>query len=192
MPFSHISAAAIWNRRASRVQSGVLKYLHRWVIVSPLYAEPRPNSPQQAGFCMAYFVRVVGHTHADCDIQPRGVTKMNWELSGACKHKCPCGQGTYTIRTFLDDWKRPEEQWDMDCPKCRRKYDLCSIATPKSGRLLRTNRWVKRSDPGDESLSLARTATAQGGGEWGKRLEGARARGIELQSPRNRSLRDRL
>lgn len=69
---------------------------------------------------------------------------MNWELSSAKAHKCPCGQGTYTIRIFLDDWKRSEEQWEMDCPKCRRKYYLYSNTDSNSGMQLRSNRWVKK------------------------------------------------
>jgi hypothetical protein len=69
---------------------------------------------------------------------------MSWELSSAMKHKCPCGQGTYTVRTFMEDWNRSEEQWDMDCPKCKRKYYLYAGSDPKSGMLLRSNCWVKR------------------------------------------------
>lgn len=116
---------------------------------------------------------------------------MNWELSRASKHKCPCGQGTYTIRTFLDDWKRSEEQWDMDCPKCRRKYDLCSSTIPKSGKLLRSNRWVKKVDAADDGLSFLRGDMGAGEGAPPNRLAGVKSSGLELPASRTRTLKIR-
>ena len=69
---------------------------------------------------------------------------MSWELSGAREHKCPCGQGTYTVRTFTDDWNKSEEQWDMDCPKCKRRYFLYSYTGPNIGPQMRSHRWVRK------------------------------------------------
>jgi len=117
---------------------------------------------------------------------------MNWELSRASKHKCPCGQGTYTVRTFLDDWNRSEEQWDMDCLKCRRKYDLCSSTIPKSGKLLRTHRWVKKCDIAADGLSLVGEDIGSGDKNRGKRLEGVKARTFELQTAKSRILKNRF
>ena len=81
---------------------------------------------------------------------------MNWELSSATEHRCPCGQGGYTVRIFVDDWKRAEEQWEMNCPKCKRKYLLHSHTDAKSGMPLQSNRWVKR-----ETLSRVFRVEAQ-------------------------------
>jgi len=116
---------------------------------------------------------------------------MNWELSRASRHKCPCGQGTYTVRTFVDDWNRSEEQWDMDCLKCRRKYDLCSSTNLKSGRLVRINRWVKKGDSATDSLSIAQKEPGSGDKDLRKQLEGLKARTFELQMSNNRILKER-
>jgi|GEM_PF-2905425 len=115
---------------------------------------------------------------------------MNWELSRASKHKCPCGQGTYTVRKFVDDWNRSEEQWDMDCLKCRRKYHLYSSINPKSGRLLRTNRWVKRRELTIDGLSIVGKKADPGEKELRKQLEEVKAGGFELQMSKTRVLRD--
>ena len=135
---------------------------------------------------MAYFVHLGEQTQELSDIPRRRAIDMNWELSGASKHKCPCGQGTYTIRIFLDDWNRSEEQWDMDCIKCRRKYDLCSTTIPKSGRLLRTNRWVRKGDSPADGLSLVGKDAGQRDRDMRKQLEGVKAPGFALQMSKSR------
>lgn len=117
---------------------------------------------------------------------------MNWELSRASKHKCPCGQGTYTVRTFLDDWNRSEEQWDMDCLKCRRKYDLYSSTSLKSGKLLRTNRWMKKGDTTADGAALAGREFGPGDKYWGKRLEGVKANGFAQHPSNTGILKDRF
>jgi len=96
------------------------------------------------GTCVAHFVRDRSQARENsCADLPKAFI-MNWELSGVTGHKCPCGQGTYTVRVFVDDWKRSEEQWEMDCPKCKRKYYLYSYPDMHSGAPVRSSRWVKR------------------------------------------------
>ena len=114
---------------------------------------------------------------------------MNWELSSAIKRKCPCGQGTYTVRTFLDDWKRREEQWDMDCLKCRQKYDLCSSTNPKSGRLLRSNRWVRRHTLSFGDYSIAAKKVDSGGEELREQRNAVKANVFESQISKTRVLK---
>jgi len=80
----------------------------------------------------------------------------------------------------------------MDCLKCRRKYDLCSVTIPKSGKLLRTNRWVKKCDLTAGGLALVGKDLGPGDQSRGKRLEGVKARPFELQAAKPRILKNRF
>jgi len=69
---------------------------------------------------------------------------MSWELSGVQKHKCPCGRRTYTVRLLTDDWNRSDEQWNMNCSDCNRRYTLYRYSYPDSGMILQSYCWVKK------------------------------------------------
>ncbi|CAE6899508.1 hypothetical protein [Paraburkholderia domus] len=44
---------------------------------------------------------------------------MSWEQISTETRPCPCGNGTVTITTEMDDWNRYRESKAIDCPSCR-------------------------------------------------------------------------
>jgi hypothetical protein len=115
---------------------------------------------------------------------------MNWELSSIISHKCPCGRGTYSVRTFLDDWRRAEEQWDMNCSECRGKYELHSSANLKTGRLLRSNRWIRRGSLHSDGLSMIANRSGAGDKELRKQRDSVKAKVLELQNSKPRMVKN--
>lgn len=69
---------------------------------------------------------------------------MSWEEMRVRKYKCPCGSGTYTVRSFMDDWNRTEESWEMDCPICKKKYQLYTYHYYDSGMMCNAYLWVPK------------------------------------------------
>lgn len=67
---------------------------------------------------------------------------MSWEEIHVEKLKCPCGKGTYTVRLLMDDWNRSEENWEMDCPICKKKYQLYEYNYHDSGLDCKAYLWV--------------------------------------------------
>lgn len=60
------------------------------------------------------------------------------------QYKCPCGNSTYTIKYFMDDWNRSEEQREMDCHSCKQNYQLYTCSYFHSGMECSSCRWVPK------------------------------------------------
>ena len=71
---------------------------------------------------------------------------MSWEEINTYRSKCPCGSSTYTVRSFMGDWNRSEERWEMDCVKCKRQYCLYQYSVLDSGMTCKVFRWVRREE----------------------------------------------
>ena len=71
-----------------------------------------------------------------------GDTRMSWEEMSSTKSKCPCGQGTYTVRSYMDDWNRLEDRWEMDCPECQERFQLYTYYYLDSGMTWDSKIWV--------------------------------------------------
>jgi hypothetical protein len=67
---------------------------------------------------------------------------MSWEEMSAEQRACPCGQGVFTIRRYMDDWNRVEDRWAMNCPRCTKEYTLDSFSYYHSGLHQVGYRWV--------------------------------------------------
>ena len=67
---------------------------------------------------------------------------MSWEETSRIDHKCPCGQSTYTVVSLSDDWNRHEERWEMNCPNCKKNYELLQQEVFRSGFYEEVNLWV--------------------------------------------------
>lgn len=53
-----------------------------------------------------------------------GGTNMSWEEMSKKEVKCPCGKGVVTLITEGDDWNRYREKTSIECPKCRKIYEI--------------------------------------------------------------------
>lgn len=58
---------------------------------------------------------------------------MSWEEISRKEIKCPCKKGTIALITYMDDWNRYKESASIECPECKRKYD---IVTKTHNRLI--------------------------------------------------------
>jgi len=56
---------------------------------------------------------------------------------------CPCGQSTYTVRYFTNDWSGERSEWEMNCSECLLKYRLHEFTYFDSGLASQSFRWIK-------------------------------------------------
>ncbi|MDA1189072.1 MAG: hypothetical protein O2854_05275, partial [Chloroflexi bacterium] len=69
---------------------------------------------------------------------------MSWEEISSNELECPCGEGTYTAKSFVDDWNRSERRWEMNCPKCKQVYLLHTYYEYESGKSCGSHVWVRK------------------------------------------------
>ncbi len=53
---------------------------------------------------------------------------MSWDVMGKKSVACPCGKGLITRTDYMDDWNRCDESYTIECPDCRKKYNLVSYS----------------------------------------------------------------
>ncbi|MDQ7797379.1 MAG: hypothetical protein RDU76_00360 [Candidatus Edwardsbacteria bacterium] len=51
----------------------------------------------------------------------------------AQKYKCPCGKSYYTVHSYYDQAGLFDEHWEMNCCRCKQRYQLSSLLK-ESGR----------------------------------------------------------
>lgn len=50
---------------------------------------------------------------------------MSWEEMSRKRIKCPCGRGTISQASYMDDWNRWEDgPIEVECDFCRENYDV--------------------------------------------------------------------
>lgn len=49
---------------------------------------------------------------------------MSWEEMSKKEVKCPCKKGVATLTTYGDDWNRFKESASIECPDCKKKYEI--------------------------------------------------------------------
>ena len=50
---------------------------------------------------------------------------MSWEEMSRKRIKCPCGRGTISQASYMDDWNRWEDgPIEVECDFCRANYDV--------------------------------------------------------------------
>ena len=49
---------------------------------------------------------------------------MSWEEMSKKEVKCPCKKGVVTLTTYGDDWNRFKESASIECPDCKKKYEI--------------------------------------------------------------------
>ncbi len=59
---------------------------------------------------------------------------------------CPCGKGTYTIISEMDDWNRTRDSWEMNCADCKREYLLQTETAFDSGLSYERHFWARRGN----------------------------------------------
>ncbi|MDD4959372.1 MAG: hypothetical protein PHS51_08480 [Gallionella sp.] len=67
---------------------------------------------------------------------------MSWEDSSPIARPCPCGMGQYFRIIRSDDWNRYEEQWEMHCPSCKKKYGLYAKNYSRKGMVSPYQCWL--------------------------------------------------
>jgi len=70
---------------------------------------------------------------------------MSWEEMRIENHKCPCGNGIYTVTHLMDDWNRSDETWKMNCNTCKNEYTLFQYSIFDSGMHVSQAGWIKKS-----------------------------------------------
>ena len=70
---------------------------------------------------------------------------MSWESVAEIDRPCPCGRGTYTAITEVDDWNRSRSDWRMNCSRCREDYIRHDYPAHDSGIAITAHRWVRKS-----------------------------------------------
>lgn len=61
---------------------------------------------------------------------------MSWEEMCTKKYPCKCGKGFYIETTYMDDWNRTRETYEIECEDCKKKYNITTEYTehkPKHG-----------------------------------------------------------
>jgi len=71
---------------------------------------------------------------------------MSWEVVREREYACPCGKGSYTVESLMDDWNRHDESWTMHCSECQANYvlDTCS-GTDRDGISFTNHPWLLRT-----------------------------------------------
>jgi hypothetical protein len=69
---------------------------------------------------------------------------MAWDKMDTETFPCPCGSSTYTVTQLMDDWNRSDEEWSMQCPRCKDVYCLKTIHYSKHGMDETTYKWVPK------------------------------------------------
>lgn len=67
---------------------------------------------------------------------------MAEEIDNRRQYPCPCGEGTYSVVSFANDWRSTGDSWRMDCPRCRETHRLLSFTYQKSGKNWEGKKWV--------------------------------------------------
>lgn len=53
---------------------------------------------------------------------------MSWEEIRRKEIKCPCKKGAVALIAYMDDWNRTKDSVNIECPECKRKYEIISKA----------------------------------------------------------------
>lgn len=69
---------------------------------------------------------------------------MSWEEMSVDRHPCPCGKGTYSVTTLMDDWNRTNSSMHMDCEECRSKFVLFSEHQNRGGVPHTVKFWISK------------------------------------------------
>jgi len=66
---------------------------------------------------------------------------MSWEEINKKQVKCPCVKGVVTLITEGDDWNRYREKASVDCPECKKNYDI--VTKTHHGLLASDGSWTE-------------------------------------------------
>ena len=58
---------------------------------------------------------------------------MSWDVIGVAQFSCPCGAGTYSSTTKMDDWNRFDSSMSIECPSCLEQYEVFKRGYYRSG-----------------------------------------------------------